>query len=64
MSVHGNYATHRYVFQACYNKGIDLNDLFQNQIPGAQLAVMMAESMVPTSMLNWYNVFKASVIDR
>jgi len=36
----------------------------QNQIPGAQLAVMMAESMVPTSMLNWYNVFKASVIDR
>jgi len=36
----------------------------QDQIPGAQLAVMMAESMVPKSMLSWYQTFKTSVIDR
>eukprot|EP00088_Acartia_fossae_P002780 TRINITY_DN1114_c0_g1_i3.p1 TRINITY_DN1114_c0_g1~~TRINITY_DN1114_c0_g1_i3.p1 ORF type:complete len:204 (+),score=52.28 TRINITY_DN1114_c0_g1_i3:70-681(+) len=37
---------------------------FQNKMPGAQLAVMMAESMVPSSMLDWFGVVKKSVIDR
>lgn len=33
-------------------------------MPGAQLAVMMAESMVPKSMLDWFGVIKQSVIER
>jgi len=36
----------------------------QNKMPGAQLAVMMAESMVPKSMLDWFGVIKQSVIER
>ena len=33
-------------------------------MPGAQLAVMMAEPMIPNSMLDWFGVVKKSVIDR
>ena len=33
-------------------------------MPGAQLAVMMAESMLPESMLDWFGVVKKSVIER
>ena len=33
-------------------------------MPGAQLAVMMAEPMIPNSMLDWFAVVKKSVIDR
>jgi len=36
----------------------------QNRMPGAQLAVMMAESMVPNAMLDWFGVVKTAVIDR
>jgi len=36
----------------------------QYKMPAAQLAVMMFESMVPVSMLEWFGVVKKSVIDR
>jgi len=36
----------------------------QERMPGAQLAVMMAESVVPHSMLNFFGVVKRAVIDR
>jgi len=38
--------------------------MVQNRMPGAQLAVMMAESMVPKSMLSFFGVVKKAVIDR
>jgi len=36
----------------------------KDKMPGAQLAVMMAESMLPDSMLDWFGVVKKSVIER
>jgi len=36
----------------------------QSRMPGSQLAVMMAESMVPKPMLDWFQVLKRAVIDR
>jgi len=36
----------------------------QARLPGAQLAVMMAESMVPRAMQDFFGVLKNSVIDR
>lgn len=36
----------------------------KDKMPGAQLAVMMAESMLPESLLDWYGVVKKSVIER
>jgi hypothetical protein len=36
----------------------------QDKMPGAQLAVMMAESMIPSAMLDWFGVVKVAVIDR
>merc|ERR1719308_17420 len=36
----------------------------QERMPGAQLAVMMAESVVPHSLLNFFGVVKKAVIDR
>jgi len=36
----------------------------QSRMPGSQLAVMMAESMVPKPMLDWFGVLKTAVIDR
>jgi hypothetical protein len=38
--------------------------MVQTKMPGAQLAVMMAEPMVPYSMLDWFGVVKKAVIDR
>ncbi|XP_023337969.1 uncharacterized protein LOC111708740 [Eurytemora carolleeae] len=38
--------------------------MVQTKMPGAQLAVMMAEPMIPNSMLDWFGVVKKSVIDR
>jgi len=36
----------------------------KDKMPAAQLAVMMVESMVPSAMMDWFNVVKKSVIDR
>jgi len=36
----------------------------QTRVPGAQLAVMMAETFIPQSMLPWFGIFKTSVMDR
>ncbi len=33
-------------------------------MPGAQLAIMMAESMLPDAILDWYGVVKKSVMER
>jgi len=38
--------------------------MVQERMPGAQLAVMMAESMVPKTMLSFFGVVKRAVIDR
>jgi len=37
---------------------------FQGRLPAAQLVVMMVESVVPASLLQWFGVVKKSVIDR
>ena len=34
------------------------------RIPGASLAVMMIEGIVPKSLINWFGVVKTAVIDR
>jgi len=38
--------------------------VIQNNIPGAQVAVMLLESLVPQEWLPWYGTVKTSVIDR
>ena len=34
------------------------------KVPGASLAVMMIEGIVPQSFRNWFGVVKTAVIDR
>merc|ERR1711936_608026 len=34
------------------------------RVPGASLAVMMIEGIVPKSLINWFGVVKTAVIDR
>ena len=34
------------------------------RVPGASIAVMMIEGIVPKSMMNWFGVVKTAVIDR
>jgi len=38
--------------------------VIQNNVPGAQVAVMLLESLMPTEWLPWYGTVKTSVIDR
>lgn len=38
--------------------------VIQNNIPGAQVAVMLLESLMPQEWLPWYGTVKTSVIDR
>ena len=37
---------------------------FGQKVPGASLAVMMIEGIVPQSFRNWFGVVKTAVIDR
>nr|ALS04845.1 hypothetical protein [Pseudodiaptomus poplesia] len=36
----------------------------QRRLPGAQLIVMMVETVVPQNLQDWYNVLKTSVLER
>jgi len=38
--------------------------VIQNNVPGAQVAVMLLESLMPHEWLPWYGTVKTSVIDR
>jgi hypothetical protein len=38
--------------------------LVGRKVPGASLAVMMIEGIVPKSFMNWFRVVKTAVIDR
>merc|ERR1719435_777419 len=51
--------------QGCSDKIACRTGKFVGQrVPGASIAVMMIEGVVPKSMMNWFGVVKTAVIDR